>query len=169
MKVFIFFEKLISKIGKPFIGLNPSFEPKFFSMFETFITQYSGVSFGQPTFSQYVILFLKMYWPSKYRHYIFQELGIQTLKHLHPILPDESQNIQYYVPYETNLDVLNEFMILLKMENILEYKESNPFIFKYIIHDISSNVFPQNEMTFYQRNLLEEVILTLKKVKIFYD
>src|SRR5690606_3669754 len=155
--------KIFTALESPFKGLDSGFEPKFFTMFEHFISFYISVSFGQPTFSQYVFQFLRMNWPSKYRSHIFNELGVETLKYLKQ---EGDPSKEFLEPYEKNLGTLGYFISVLANADISIYKKTNPWLYKYLVYHVGKFIGDKNGTKFEQTIISDDVKARLQKDEI---
>lgn len=86
----------------------------FFTFFETFITNYISNSYLDESWNLYLLPFLQLHFPSKFRLLLFKELKL----YVNNLFPSKD-NILYYNKKETNNELLSIYSDLIENEENL--------------------------------------------------
>lgn len=121
-----------------------------------FFDQFNSSSFGDATFSKYILAFLRMDLPMKYRKRLFTELGESS--HILRIDIDNLEEVDlsvFLTPFETEQDILNRYITVITSSNLTN---ANSFIYWLGVHHISSFLFMSTTGNWLKAQLLAPVL-----------
>ena len=112
------------------------------------VEEYAATSYGDPLFSQFLLLFLRMDQPSTYRKMIWRELGSPFLNFLQPnssfySFVDEKEEKDfvkiYFYPIEIDYELLQIYSATLREKENLQL--TNPFLHQILVHHLTLHLF----------------------------
>ena len=132
-----------------------------------FLTQYKSASFGEETFSYFVVLFLQTRIPLPLR-----KPAWESLRDVASILKfdeemDTVQKKSFLYPFESDLDLLNLFENLLSEGKV--NSENNAFLYWLLVHHCSSFIFEGEEKIVWHRHRKLESIHKRCERQVFVD
>ena len=123
------------------------------SYFDAFIQHYDGVSYGEPTFANYLLAFLRQKSDREFKIKLLSENWTVCRAIIIPINQIKYDVREFLYPIEDSLEIIQFYIRILLSKSIR--KESNYLLYLMAIHHVYHNLFGSNA----SKNQLNQSVL----------